>query len=50
MTASCCVHTIDNVCLVWGGSTCGKRGNCMLYDGEQLRYIFNLTAAGNKYF
>ncbi|ODM96224.1 Solute carrier organic anion transporter family member 1C1, partial [Orchesella cincta] len=36
---------IDNVCLVWGGSTCGKRGNCMLYDGEQLRYIFNLTAA-----
>ncbi|CAL8072089.1 unnamed protein product [Orchesella dallaii] len=37
---------IDNVCLVWGGSTCGKRGNCMLYDGEQLRYIFNLTAAG----
>jgi hypothetical protein len=38
----------DNGCLVWGGSSCGKRGNCMLYNGEQLRYIFNLTAAGNS--
>ncbi len=36
---------IDSVCLVWGGSGCGKKGNCMLYDGQQLRYLFNLTAA-----
>jgi len=35
----------DNVCLVWGGAACGKQGNCMLYNGQQLRYIFNLTAA-----
>jgi len=36
---------IDNVCLVWGGGTCGKE-DCKLYNGQQLRYLFNLTAAG----
>jgi hypothetical protein len=35
---------IDSVCLVWG-TKCGQRGNCWLYDGERLRYAFNLTAA-----
>ncbi|ODN05136.1 Solute carrier organic anion transporter family member 1C1 [Orchesella cincta] len=34
----------DAACLVWG-TKCGARGNCWLYDGQKLRYWFNLFAA-----
>ncbi|CAG7725964.1 unnamed protein product [Allacma fusca] len=37
-------YIFDSVCLLWG-TKCGGKGNCWLYNGEQLRYVFNLTAA-----
>jgi len=36
---------LDQSCLVWG-TTCGKTGNCWLYDGKTLRYLLNFTASG----
>ncbi|XP_055624155.1 solute carrier organic anion transporter family member 74D-like isoform X2 [Toxorhynchites rutilus septentrionalis] len=36
---------LDKTCLVWG-KTCSGDGNCWLYDGEMLRYLMNLIAAG----
>lgn len=35
----------DAACMVWGQS-CGKTGNCWLYDGQALRYQINFAAAG----
>ncbi|XP_075211114.1 solute carrier organic anion transporter family member 74D-like [Lycorma delicatula] len=35
---------LDSVCLVWG-QTCGKQGNCWLYDGKRLRFNLNVTAS-----
>ena len=29
---------IDKTCILWG-STCSKKGNCWLYDGELLRFV-----------
>jgi len=37
----------DRACLVWG-TKCGGKGNCWLYDGQTLRYAFNLSAAGKS--
>ncbi|KAK9498787.1 hypothetical protein O3M35_003346 [Rhynocoris fuscipes] len=37
---------LDLSCTVWG-ITCGKTGNCWLYDGQKMRYLMNFTAAGN---
>jgi Organic Anion Transporter Polypeptide (OATP) family len=34
-------------CLVWG-HTCGKTGNCWLYDVEKLRYYVNLPIVGEQ--
>jgi hypothetical protein len=34
----------DKTCLVWG-KTCSGTGNCWLYNGEELRYLLNFTAA-----
>lgn len=31
--------------MVWG-HTCGKTGNCWLYEGRNVRYLLNFTAAG----
>jgi Organic Anion Transporter Polypeptide (OATP) family len=36
---------IDGACVLWG-KTCSKKGNCWLYDEEQLRYTLNFSAAG----
>lgn len=36
---------VDLSCVVWG-MTCGKTGNCWLYDGQKMRYLLNFTAAG----
>lgn len=30
---------MDKTCLVWG-KTCSGNGNCWLYDGEALRFLF----------
>lgn len=38
-------YILDKTCLVWG-KTCAGTGNCWLYNGESLRYMMNLTAAG----
>ncbi len=38
------LNCVDAACLVWG-TKCGARGNCWLYDGQKLRYWFNLFAA-----
>ncbi|KAK9504054.1 hypothetical protein O3M35_010489 [Rhynocoris fuscipes] len=35
---------LDSSCLIWG-VTCGKTGNCWLYDGRKLRYLLNFTAS-----
>ncbi|XP_054268573.1 solute carrier organic anion transporter family member 74D-like [Macrosteles quadrilineatus] len=35
---------IDSTCLVWD-ETCGRRGNCWLYDKYRLRYSLNVTSA-----
>uniref|UniRef100_A0A1B6HKW4 Solute carrier organic anion transporter family member n=1 Tax=Homalodisca liturata TaxID=320908 RepID=A0A1B6HKW4_9HEMI len=35
---------IDSTCLVWD-ETCGRRGNCWLYNKDNLRLILNVTAA-----
>ncbi|XP_043470258.1 solute carrier organic anion transporter family member 74D [Leptopilina heterotoma] len=37
-------YILDKTCLVWG-KTCNGSGNCWLYNGEQLRYLMNFTAA-----
>lgn len=37
-------YLLDTTCMVWG-KTCSGTGNCWLYDGYQLRYVMNLTAA-----
>ncbi|XP_014259140.1 solute carrier organic anion transporter family member 4C1-like [Cimex lectularius] len=36
---------LDYSCLVWG-ETCGKTGNCWLYEGKTMRYLLNFTATG----
>ncbi|CAG2109480.1 unnamed protein product, partial [Medioppia subpectinata] len=35
----------DSACLVWE-STCGKRGNCWLYDQDKFRYYLHGVAFG----
>ncbi|XP_030560061.1 solute carrier organic anion transporter family member 74D-like [Drosophila novamexicana] len=35
---------LDNNCLVWG-KTCGRNGNCWLYDTKSLRYTMNFLSA-----
>lgn len=35
---------IDSTCVLWG-KTCGKSGNCWLYDAEKLKYSMNLLGA-----
>lgn len=35
---------IDTTCTLWG-KTCSGTGNCWVYDGEQLRFALNLSAA-----
>lgn len=39
---------IDSTCLIWEES-CGTRGNCWFYHGENFRYLVNVTSAG-KFF
>lgn len=31
---------LDKSCLVWG-KTCSGTGNCWLYDGEKLRFLYS---------
>ncbi|CAB3383925.1 Hypothetical predicted protein [Cloeon dipterum] len=42
-------YLIDMSCLVWG-QTCGKPGNCWLYDVQKLRYLVNLPIVGCLFF
>uniref|UniRef100_A0A0A9XNJ6 Solute carrier organic anion transporter family member n=3 Tax=Lygus hesperus TaxID=30085 RepID=A0A0A9XNJ6_LYGHE len=35
---------VDASCQVWG-YTCGEKGNCLLYYGQDLRYSLNFTSA-----
>ncbi|XP_069675275.1 solute carrier organic anion transporter family member 74D-like [Periplaneta americana] len=35
---------LDSACIVWG-QTCGKPGNCWLYDGQRLGFLLNFTAS-----
>lgn len=39
-------YILDSACLVFG-KTCSSKGNCWLYDSENLRYSFNFIAAGS---
>ncbi|CAG2110371.1 unnamed protein product, partial [Medioppia subpectinata] len=37
----------DSVCLVWE-STCGKTGNCWLYNQNRFRYVLHIVTLHNK--
>ncbi|XP_059481796.1 solute carrier organic anion transporter family member 74D-like isoform X2 [Neocloeon triangulifer] len=42
-------YLIDLSCLVWG-QTCGKPGNCWIYDVQRLRYLVNIPIVGLLFF
>lgn len=37
---------VDNTCLLWATTPCGKRGNCWLYDLDSLRLWYHGITIG----
>lgn len=44
----CYVCVLDSSCLIWD-SSCGRKGNCALYNKSEFRLYMNVTAACKYY-